>query len=48
MELDQARANNGALVSQLTSANTKIGSLEEELLQYKERFKIARAEIQVI
>uniref|UniRef100_A0A915LDJ6 Rac GTPase-activating protein 1 n=1 Tax=Meloidogyne javanica TaxID=6303 RepID=A0A915LDJ6_MELJA len=46
LELDQARANNGALVSQLTSANTKIGSLEEELLQYKERFKIARAEIQ--
>uniref|UniRef100_A0A915N252 Rho-GAP domain-containing protein n=4 Tax=Meloidogyne TaxID=189290 RepID=A0A915N252_MELJA len=46
LELDQARANNGALVSQLASANTKIGSLEEELLQYKERFKIARAEIQ--
>lgn len=46
IELDQARRKIDSLISQLASVNTKSRSLEEELLQYKERFKIARDEIQ--
>jgi septal ring factor EnvC (AmiA/AmiB activator) len=46
--LDEARTKIDGLASQIASANTKIGSLEEELFQYKERFKVVRNELQVL
>ncbi|KAF7626927.1 hypothetical protein Mgra_00009657 [Meloidogyne graminicola] len=44
IELEKVKEQNDILASKLVFANAKIGSIEEELLQYKERFKIARDE----